>query len=486
MATGPSQKATNAKLKRTAAFDTVLITGGLVLFLVLLYEMQTAPDSGRFLGPPLIAAASVILLWPLRRQRAVRALLLSGGFLLVVWLFSMLSKVLIPFITVYLLAYLFDPIVSFLRHRWRVPRWISTLVVTLLVVGLVTLFVLLLVPNIIGQLQQLGVNLLGSIGRLREWITTTPLLDRIEQTGLIDIDEQQLEVQVTTAIRQQLLDLTSSMSSIPKATQTLVQSIGSIVGLVTTLTITPVLLFYTLKDFPFIERALIGLFPTFGGRRDYLIEAGGIVGSYLRGQLTISAIAGFNVSVALILFDVPFALLIGLVGGLFNMIPTLGIVITNIVGITIALIFGDPPLVDAAIVVAVLAAQSFLEQSVLTPSILSHQVGLHPVLILLSLFVFGYFMGIVGLFIAVPATALMMTVYKTYRHEMTLDLSTYGEQPSAQKTSKPGSAPVERGTPGDGAPAASKPDAPDLADGAADQEPSPHLPDAPSRVPPRS
>ena len=461
--------AASKRLGRLAAFDTVLIAGGLVLFLVLLYEMQAAPVAGRFLSPPLVAAAAVILLWPLRHQRAVRALLLSGGFLLIVWLFDNLSGVLVPFAVVYLLAYLFDPVVSFLRRRWRVPRWASTLVVTLLVVGLVALFVLLLVPNIIGQLDTLAKRLLASVNELRKWIATTPLLDRIEQTGLIEnINREQLEREVTTAIRERVLELTGSL---PRVTETLVQSLGSIFGLVTTLTITPVLLFYTLKDYPFIERRLIGLFPTFGGRRDYLVEAGGIVGSYLRGQLTISAIAATNVSVALVLFDVPFALLIGLVGGLLNMIPTLGVIITNIIGILIALIFGDPPLVDVVIVVAVLAGQSLLEQSVLTPKILSHQVGLHPVLILLSLFVFGYFMGIFGLFIAVPATALIMTVYKSNQDDMTLDLSNYGEPQPAQEQ-----APSDDGAPVDNAPSDRAP-----GDGTPDRE-APELTDVPPRV----
>ena len=439
---------------RLAAFDTVLIAGGLVLFLVLLYVMQVAEGAGRFLSPPLVAAAGVILLWPLRHHRAVRALLLSGGFLLIVWLFDNLSGVLVPFAVVYLLAYLFDPVVSYLRRRWRVARWISTLVVTLLVVGLVALFVLLLVPNIIGQVETLGTRLLGSVNELRTWIATTPLLDRLEQSGLVEnLNREQLEREVTTAIRGRLLELTGSL---PRATETVFQSLGSIFGLVTTLTITPVLLFYTLKDYPAIERSLIGLFPTFGGRRDYLIQAGGIVGSYLRGQLAISAIAATNVSVALVLFDVPFALLIGLLGGLLNMIPTLGVIITNIIGILIALIFGDPPLVTVVIVVGVLLGQSLLEQSVLTPKILSHQVGLHPVLILLSLFVFGYFMGIFGLFIAVPATALIMTVYKSNQDEMTLDLSNYGEPHAAE------GAAASDGTPGDGAPAPDR-DAPELA-----------------------
>jgi len=191
---------------------------------------------------------------------------------------------------------------------------------------------------------------------------------------------------------------------------------------VVTVSITPVLLFYTLKDYPLIKRSLVGLFPTFGGRRDYLVQTGSIVGRYLRGQLLIGAIAATNISILLTLFGVPFALLIGLLAGILNLIPTLGAILTFIVGIFLTVIFGDPWLSQTVIVVIVLLGQNLLEQSILTPNILSHQVGLHPVLILLSLFVFGFFLGIFGLLIAVPTTALLATYYKAYRKELQLDL----------------------------------------------------------------
>ena len=107
------------------------------------------------------------------------------------------------------------------------------------------------------------------------------------------------------------------------------------------------------------------------------------------------------------------------------MIPNVGAIITNIIGVTIAILFGDPWLAKAAIVFLVLLGESLLESSVLSPQILSHQVGLHPVLIVLSLFVFGSFMGLFGLFIAVPVTALIVTAAQAWRQELQFELSSY-------------------------------------------------------------
>jgi len=444
-ADGPEQAGTLPPSLQRPAFEPVLLAGGVALFLVLLYTMAFPVQDGGLLNPPLVAGTGILLLWPLRRHKAARALFSAGGFLLVVWFFDRLSGMLLPFMAVYLLAYLFNPLATALHERFRVPRWASSVLVTTLVSGVIALFFLLLVPSLVGELRTFGNRLLDNLTGLRQWLATTSVLDQLEATGLID--KQEVNQGLTDFAQEQAERLARG---IPDALQGLVQSIGSLLGLITTLAILPVLVFYMLKDYPLIQQRLFELFPTFGGRRDYLMNAGGIVGNYLRGQLTISAIAAFNVSVLLLLFDVPFALLIGLLGGLFNMIPNIGIVITNVVGVLIAVVFGDPWYVDALIVVLVLMGESLLEQSVLTPNILGRQVGLHPVLILFSLFAFGSLMGIVGLLIAVPVTAILTTFYKAYRAELTLDFSDFRdplEKTRTRRTKRRRPAPSETSTP---------------------------------------
>jgi predicted PurR-regulated permease PerM len=397
--------------KRTPAFETVLLAGGFVLLLVLLYEMQT------WLNPPVLAAAGVLLLWPVRDTAAVRAIFLSGGLLLALWFFAELSNVLIPFVLAYLLAYLFNPAVSWAERRLKLPRWASALAVTFLALGVVALVLLALIPSIIGQVEALGERLLSSVADLREWLATTQLLDDLEARGLLDKDD--LLAQISVAIQEQTQAITQG---IPETARGIVGQIGTFLAVFTVVSMVPVLLFYTLKDYPKITQSIIELFPTRGGRRDYLSQASAIVGSYLRGLMTISAIAGFNVGLALYLLDVPFALLLGLLAGLLNMVPTIGATITAVIGVFVAAIFGDPWYMDVVWVLVVLLGQGLLEQSVLSPNILSYQVGVHPVLILLSLFAFGYFLGFFGLLIAVPLTAVLITAYRASKDAWTLDL----------------------------------------------------------------
>lgn len=400
--------------ERITAFETVLIAGGVVLFLVLLYEMQVPTQEESFLNPPLVGLAGALLLWPLRRQKAARALMLSGGVLLLLWTMDKLSRILVPFAGVYLLAYLLNPMVASLKNRFRLPRWASSLFITGLVVGTIALFILILAPSIAGQIEVLSDRVLEGVEGLRSWLARSILLDTLASTGLIE--KQEVLQQLQSVVQQQA-------ERLPEAVQELASSLGSVLGVATMVALVPVLLFYTLRDYPSIQEGLTELFPTAGGRRDYLVQAGSIVGHYLRGQLMISSIAAFNVSFLLFIFDIPFWLLIGLLAGLLNFIPQLGAIITMVIGGLVAFVLGG--WVQAIITIAVLLGESFLEQSVLTPNILSYQVGLHPLLVLFSLLTFGMFLGILGLLIAVPVTAILVTAYRAYREELTLELGDY-------------------------------------------------------------
>jgi predicted PurR-regulated permease PerM len=408
----PTDDASRGPFTRTLVFQGALLLGGLVAFFFLLIELR------ELLNPLLLAAAAAILVWPMREHRVVRALLMAGGLVLLYWLLSVVGEVLLPFVVVYLLAYLLDPAVTAAFQRWRVPRWASSLTLTLVAVGaLVAVFVVLL-PNLISKIEVLATGLLESLTHVQDWILGSRLVAYLEESGMVE--RTALEEKLTAVLPEQIGGL---VAQVPAALETLTRSVSTIITLIVTVTLIPVLLFYTLRDFPTIETNLIRLFPKVGGDRVYLERVGHIVGSYLRGQLTISAIAAFNVFLVLTIFGVPFPFLIGLIAGLLNMIPNVGVIITNVLGIIIALIFGTP--VDALVVVLVLFGQQLLEATILSPNIMSHQVGIHPVLVILSLLVFGATMGFLGLLIAVPLTALLVAFYETYREAMTLDLTEY-------------------------------------------------------------
>ncbi|MEZ4699921.1 MAG: AI-2E family transporter [Rhodothermales bacterium] len=416
----PPKKLASPLAPMLSGAEMLLFAGGTLIFLVLLYHMQA------ILNPAILSGACVILLWPIRRHKIVHAILLSGGFLLLVWFFVTLSGVLLPFVSVYIFAYLFDPVVTYLHRRYGVHRGVSSLFVTLMIVSVVALLGLFLIPNVLNQLDTIANHVTTGLRELRAWLLTSPLVNYAVPG---DAEKEALAGRLTQSIQSYTRAWTER---IPSNVGEMMQSIGPVFNVLMIALVMPVILFYMLKDYRHIKTGIIQLLPLVGGQRTYLKKVSSIVGNYLRGQLTISVIGSIIVTVALMIAKVPFALLIGLIAGMLNMIPNLGAIITNMVGICIALVFGDRGLLDVVLVVTILLGQSLLEQAVLVPRILSHHVGLHPVLILFSLFVFGALMGVLGLFVAVPAMALIATVFQTYQGRVTFDLSTFAA-PHAQE-----------------------------------------------------
>jgi predicted PurR-regulated permease PerM len=413
----PEPTAPATRTSRSVAFHALLLVGGLAALFLLLVEVRPS------LGPFWAVAAGAVLLWPVRDTRAGRAVLGAGALVFGAFLLSQLGGVLTPFVLAFVLAYLLDPAVGWARKRWGWPRWLPTALLTLVVVAALVAVGVFLVPAVAAQVESLVRSAGAAAMRLPAWVQQSSWLDGLEEAGIVDRDA--LVEGLTGYVPQQIGAVTSR---IPALLLGLTRQVGVVLGLVTLLALFPVLFFYMLKDFPVLQRGLVSLLPRVDGRREYLQQAGTVFGGYLRGQLTISAASAVLVAVPLVLFGVPFSLLLGLLAGLLNLIPNLGSILTYVIGTLLMLAFGT--LGDVAIVLGVLSAQAVVEQAVLTPNIMGQSVGLHPVVIMLSLFVCGALFGFLGLLLAVPATALLASAIRAYRETLVLDFEGSGAQGS--------------------------------------------------------
>ncbi|MEM1271246.1 MAG: AI-2E family transporter [Bacteroidota bacterium] len=394
--------------------ELVLIGGGVVLLvglLIVLYQVG-------FLHPFLLALAGGLLLFPVRTVPAVRGLFLAGGSVLLIWIIYELGIILVPFVITLLGAFLLNPVVGWLNERARIPRWASSLGLTLLTFGLLVGSIVIALPALYGQLVTL-VELTREVGPLLENLAQTDFFRELERVGLINYDaiEQQLTQDLPSRAATVLQGL---VRGIPEV----FESIGSVLEGVTLFSILPVLFFYMLNDYDRVRAGIVGVLPKVDGRRTYMIHVTRIIGQYTRAMFIVVLIAGLNVSFWCWLLDVPFPFLIGVLAAVLSVIPNLGAILTLIVAVLIAAVFGDPWYIDVALVVAILLGHALIEQSLVTPRIMSDQVGVHPVLVLLALFTFGYFFGLIGLLIAVPATALLQLLYQQYRGALVLEFET--------------------------------------------------------------
>lgn len=385
---------------------TLLVAGGLGalgLFLLL-----AAP------GPFWAVVAGGAVLWPVRKTRAGRAVSLALGVVAGGWVLSLIGGVLAPFVAVFVVAYVLDPVVTWAADH-RVPRWATTLAVVLVLVGGVGGALLWLVPTAAAQVESLVTGALALLQRLPEIAQRSAFLDRLEDAGIVDRDA--LLVRLAEIAPQQLRALAAR---VPALVAFATQQVTTVIGIITTAALVPVLLFYTLKDFPKLRDGLVSLMPRVDGGRPYVREVGRVFGSYVRGQLLISTANGLLVGIPLFLFGVPFSLLLGLLAGVLNLVPSIGSILTYVVALTLMLAFGTTS--QLAITAGVLVVQALIEQAVLTPLIMGNQVDLHPVVILVALFSAGALFGLVGLLLAVPAAALVASAIRAHRDAFVLDL----------------------------------------------------------------
>ncbi len=168
--------------------------------------------------------------------------------------------------------------------------------------------------------------------------------------------------------------------------------------------LTPVLTFYLLRDYDRILARLRGLIPR--GREAQVVELvreyDVLLSRYLRGQLTVALIIGALTATLLFVMNFPYAFLLGALAGVMGLIPFLGLVLSIIPAVIVALVSGSV-LLSLVKVAGVYGLVQILDSGVISPRVVGDSVGLHPVWIVLALSVGGFFFGFVGLLISVPA-----------------------------------------------------------------------------------
>ncbi len=193
---------------------------------------------------------------------------------------------------------------------------------------------------------------------------------------------------------------------------------GQVFGFFVNVFLALALAFFVLRDLPTLKSELVSL-----PGRDKQEEMLGILGEmttvlegFIRGQAIIATTVGTLTGLSLWALGVPYALVIGLIAGLTNLIPYLG----PIVGGTIAAIsaaFVSPQLVLWTLVVVVIIQQA--ESTFLQPRVMSDQVHMHPALVILSLLIGATLFGLIGMLFAVPVAAVLKVLFVHYFEKWT-------------------------------------------------------------------
>lgn len=360
------------------------------------------------LTPPVLYLLVLYLAWPLRTSTLVRRILAASSVLAAVWVIHVTGLLLAPFVLAVIAAYIVDPVVGWL-HSWGVPRALAIGLMALPLLGLLALIALVLVPAVAEQVSQLIANVPGYVAVVESWVRDLrQWVLGLEIAGINEDTVPALQEIDAEVVMKYLKDWQSQLAvGSREMVLGLGRGIGTGLTVVGYLILTPLLTYYLLRDWPRIRRRLKAIVP--GDRRrkvvDFAQQYDSLLSRYLRGQLLLAAVVGTLVGVGFWILDFPYALLVGLVAGVFNVVPYLGFAVGAATAVLIALFTG--PIVAGLLKVAVVFAAQQVVEGVLGPYIVGESVGLHPVWVILALALFSFFFGFVGLLIAVPLAVLI-------------------------------------------------------------------------------
>jgi len=331
-------------------------------------------------------------------------LLAAGVFLLL----RAIAPALVPFAMGGIVVFMLRTPVNFLEARGFRRVWAVALcyVLTFALIAALGAFV---VPVIVDQLQQLASDL--------------PHYYDLAETWWSGLQGQARAVVLPEWIRTGIADAASTISTnLADGAQAVAGGVLSAGQSAATLLIDFVLAFvigfWALKDLPKVRTEVMLLVGDHrrGEAEMILGTVLRVLGGYIRGQLIVSAVTGVLVWLGLALLGVPYALVLGLLVGVLNVLPYIGPFIGGVVAAIVGLFIS--PLIGLASIGVVLGAQQLTDMFV-TPRVMSEQVDLHPLLVIFSLLVGGTLFGFWGLFLAIPVAAIVKGLFVYYYEKHT-------------------------------------------------------------------
>ncbi|MFN8359602.1 MAG: AI-2E family transporter [Candidatus Kapaibacterium sp.] len=362
-------------------------------------------------NPMILGGISVFLLFPFRTQSyIVRRMLLLSMILISMWMLQDLGITLLPFGISLLIAFLIDPVVSWLERK-KIKRWIAALLLIIFMVGAVGTVSILAFPLAFLQLDDVIKQISSMVTSATSYLESRKFYRLLESFGLPQSTMKEI-------VQNEFMPkLESVFKVVLGALLSVLTSLSGIASQLLNVILTPILTFYFVKDFPkfksFLQRTIERK-----NKKVYtnLLRMSDILRVYIGWQMIAAFMVGTLASVMFSLFGVPYPVVLGVLCGFLNPIPLFGSIASMIIGI-ITVLLVNPTGAGGNILTIVLVVNGlhFFNAYVIEPRILGNRVGLHPIILLGSLFVFGHFFGFLGLLVAVPSTAILMMFLRDWQ-----------------------------------------------------------------------
>ena len=303
-------------------------------------------------------------------------------------------------------AYLIDPLVKLIRSPFKarqierfMPRGLAIAISYLLVFSVLGITIASIAPRASQQARDLAANLPAYGASVQR--TVQDLNRRFERLRIPD--------EVQTRINDQATAIGASI------TATVGSGVVSLLTFVPWLIIIPILGFFFLKDVNSFRLGVLRLFPAgqWRTRADSILsDANDTLAAYVRACIISCVLIGVVCTTAFYIIGLKYALLLGILAGIFEFVPLLGPLTIGVIAVATAG-FGDDPW-KAWPTLIFLITLRIIHDYITYPRIVRGGIHLHPVLIILSVLAGEQIAGIPGVFLAIPVVALITVAYKHF------------------------------------------------------------------------
>lgn len=316
------------------------------------------------------------------------------------WILGAIRAVIIPVALAYFSALIIFPLIKLLEKKGIGPRGFSLAIVFILTVGLIFVAFYFLTPLIIDEIKNFFADDFPTIvdyvtNDLRdEFIFGGDLYDQI----VAYINETNV---IQDSIDQFVPSLISSLS-------------GLLLPFLTAFALLPILLIFYLNDYEVISERIRTIIPA--KHEKNAAELGSrlnqTVGAYLRGQLMLMVVLGAVATIVYKLIGLKYYFFFGFLVGVTNIIPYFGMIIAAVPPIIYTFIATSGP--GPLLVLVVNVVLQFFEGNIFQPLIMSHQLSIHPIVIIISILFFGSLFGALGVIFASPMAASIRVIYRFF------------------------------------------------------------------------
>lgn len=300
--------------------------------------------------------------------------------LVAIWIAYLLKDVLILLLVVAIITIALEPFVHKLSDQ-GVPRGLSVIVLYLALFSILGIMVYFLIPPITNQIKELALNFPYYASKFSE----------------INLGSN------TLTLNKILGDFATKLSSL---TGNMVTGVVSIFGGFVSAVMILALTYYALVDTKGIKAMVVKILPV--EQKDKFREAMDKVSAklsdWMSGQISLMVIIGVIDWLALLILGIPYALVLGLIAGLLEIVPVIGPIIAGAVAVLIALV-ASVSFWKILVIVAIYTLVQQIENHILVPKIMQKAVGLSPLIVIIAILIGSKLLGAGGAILAVPIAA---------------------------------------------------------------------------------